>query len=228
MTATSADDPQPLDLPPRSGTYRLGIFGSMMNPPHLGHLAVVDAVHDQLGLHRIEVVPAGIPPHRAAPQVPARVRLDLAIRAFADIEHAVVSDTEVERGEHGEVGYMVDTIEEAVELPDVLGFDELVVEPTLVVGGDQVPHLHRWHRWERIVDLARIAVVTRADHVTDAELVAAIAELARLGARIERVAMPLVAISSTMVRDVAARGDVAELRTLVPAAIVDDVLRCYG
>ena len=224
VTATSADDPAPMDLPPRSGTYR---FGSMMNPPHLGHLAVVDAVHEQLGLHRIEIVPAGIPPHRGAPRVPARTRLELAIRAFADIDYAVVSDTEVERGEHGEVGYMVDTIEEAVELPEVLGFDDLVVAPTLVVGADQMLHLQQWHRWERITDLARIAVVTRPDHASDASIRRHVADLARTGVRIDVVDMRSVAISSTLVRDVAGRGDVELLRRLVPLSIVSQVLDAY-
>lgn len=221
-------DDEPLDLPPRSGTYRLGVFGSMMNPPHFGHLAVVDAAHEALGLHRVQVVPAGIPPHRGAPAVPGRTRLGLAIQAFADIPHAVVSDTEVERGEHDEVGYMVDTIAEVVDLPDELGFDELVVEPTLIVGADQVEHLPKWHDWLQITEMARIAVVMRPDQVSNEYLAEQVALLSQTSARLEIVQMQEVPVSSTLVRAAAQQRDRAAVARFVPAAIVDDVLRLYG
>ncbi|MCW2927214.1 MAG: Nicotinate-nucleotide adenylyltransferase [Thermoleophilia bacterium] len=200
----------------------------MMNPPHLGHLALVDAVHEACALDRVVVVPAGIPPHRGTPTVSARARLTMAVRAFADLPHVVVSDTEVDRGEHGEPGYMVDTVEEVLELPAMLGYDDLLVEPVLVVGADQAAALPKWHRWEHLRDLARIAVVRRPDQLADAELDDALDRLREGGARIDLVDMPTVPISSTLVREVAARRDAAGLRQLVPEAIIDDVLRLYG
>ncbi|MCW2923250.1 MAG: nicotinate-nicotinamide nucleotide adenylyltransferase [Thermoleophilia bacterium] len=223
MTAISAD------LPVRQGTYRLGVFGSMMNPPHLGHLAVVDAVHAECGLDRVVVVPSGVPPHRSAPTVSARARLTMAVRAFADVEHAVVSDTEVERGEHGEPGYMIDTVEEVLELPSLLGYDDLVVEASLVVGADQAATLTSWHRWEELLALARLVVVRRPDQLGDATLAAALEDLATRGiAGMRVVDMPSVPISSTQVRAVAATRDRPAVAQLVPGAIVDDVLRLYG
>jgi nicotinate-nucleotide adenylyltransferase len=216
------------ELPPRSGTYQLGIFGSMMDPPHLGHLAVVDAAHEALGLDRVQIVPAGIPPHRRAPAVAARTRLGLAIRAFADIAHAVVSDTEVERGEHDEVGYMVDTIAEAVNMPEELGYDDLVVEPTLIVGADQVEHLPQWHDWLQITEMARIAVVMRPDQTSNEYLGEQVDLLAQTSARLEIVHMQEVPISSTMVRAAARQRDRAAVERFVPTAIVDDVLQLYA
>ncbi len=201
----------------------------MMNPPHRGHVAIVDAAHRACDLDRVVVVPSGIPPHRREPSVSPRARLTMAVRAFADLEHVVVSDTEVERGEHGEPGYMVDTLEELLELPAMLGYDDLEVQLTLVVGADQAAALPSWHRFDRITELARIAVVRRPDQLDDAELDAALAHLADAwGIRPSVVAMDAVPISSTLVREVAASGDRAAVERLVPAAIVDDVLRLYG
>jgi nicotinate-nucleotide adenylyltransferase len=217
------------ELPVRRGTYRLGVFGSMMDPPHLGHLAVVNAVHDATDIDRIAVVPAGTPPHREAPRVSARARLTMAVRAFADLPHVVVSDTEVERAEAGEVGYMVDTLEELVELPSLLGYDDLEVQLSLIVGADQLTRLETWHRPERICELAELLVVQRPDQVGGAAMEAAVDELGeRLGARIRPVPMDPVEISSTQVREVAATGDRAAIAALVPGAIVDDVLALYG
>jgi nicotinate-nucleotide adenylyltransferase len=205
------------------------VFGSMMNPPHLGHRAVVDAVHEACALDRVVVVPAGIPPHRNAPAVSARARLTMAVRAFADLEHVVVSDTEVERGEHGDVGYMVDTLEELGDLPAMLGYHELDVSLTLVVGADQAAGLPQWHRFDRITELAGIVVVRRPDQLEDDSLDRAVAQLDEAWEiDVQLVDMPAVPISSTRVREVAAQGDRDALRELVPGAIVDDVLQLYG
>jgi nicotinate-nucleotide adenylyltransferase len=218
-----------MELPRRRGTYRLGVFGSMMDPPHLGHVAIVDAVHEACALDRVVVVPSGTPPHRAASAVSPRARLTMAVRAFADLDHVVVSDTEVDRAEHGETGYMVDTLEELRELPSLLGYDDLEVVATLVVGADQAVTLPTWHRFDRITELAEVAVVRRPDQLDDARLDATLDELREAwGIAPTIVDMPAVPISSTRVREVAARGDRGEVGALVPAAIVDVVIRLYG
>ncbi|MBC7460004.1 MAG: hypothetical protein H7287_01445 [Thermoleophilia bacterium] len=216
------------DLPPRDGIYRLGVFGSMMNPPHLGHHALVDAVHDALDLHRVMVVPSGIPPHRRPPQVSPRARLTMAVRAFADLDHVVVSDSEVDRGESGEVGYMVDTVDEAIEIPSLLGYDDLTVDVALIVGADQVATLPSWHRWSDLAARVRVAVVARPEQLDDAAFQAQVASLRAAGATIDVVDMAAVAISSTLVREAAARADSSAVAQMVPAAIVDDVMRLYG
>ncbi len=201
----------------------------MMDPPHLGHVAIVDAACEACGLDRVVVVPSGIPPHRDAPGRSARARLTLAVRAFADRDHVVVSDTEVERGEAGEAGYMVDTLEELAELPAQLGYDDLRVELALVVGADQAATLPSWRQFERISQLAEVVVVRRPDQVGDAAFDDAMGVLReQWGLAPVVVDMPSVAISSTGVRQVAASGDRDALRELVPGAIVDDVLRLYG
>ena len=201
----------------------------MMDPPHLGHVAIVDAVHEACALDRVVVVPSGIPPHRDAPGRSARARLTMAVRAFADRDHVVVSDTEVERGEEGERGYMVDTLEELAELPAQLGYDDLAVELTLVVGADQAAALPSWHRFDRITELARIVVVARPDQLDEAAFEAALETLREAWGIVPVVVdMPPVAVSSTRVREAAATGDRAALQALVPGSIVDDVLRLYG
>jgi nicotinate-nucleotide adenylyltransferase len=229
VTTGGQDASVELELPPRAGTYRLGVFGSMFDPPHLGHRAAIDAAWSALDLDRVVAVPAGIPPHRTAPVAPPRRRLQLAVRAFADLPHVVVSGTEVERGEAGEVGYMVDTVAELVAEPAELGYMELQVEPWLVVGADQLASLEEWHRWRELLSMANVAVVTRPGQVGDAalgETAAALGEVA--DASIRLVPMPPVDVSSTAVRDAARRGARAEVGHMVPAPIVDDVLATYG
>ena len=49
-------------VPARPGS--IGILGGTFDPFHAGHLALARAARDALGLERILVVPAAVPPHK--------------------------------------------------------------------------------------------------------------------------------------------------------------------
>src|SRR5690242_19971699 len=76
---------------------RIGVFGGQFDPPHNGHLAIVRAARDQLGLDRVLVVPSARPPHRPAPATPAEARYRLAQAAFAGEPRVEVSRLELDR-----------------------------------------------------------------------------------------------------------------------------------
>ncbi len=46
---------------------KIGIYGGTFNPPHLGHLAAAQAAVAALGLDKLLLIPAAIPPHKALP-----------------------------------------------------------------------------------------------------------------------------------------------------------------
>ena len=60
---------------------RIGVFGSLFNPPHLGHLLLCAEAAWQLGLERVILVPTGVPAHREAPPESPDVRPRLALAA---------------------------------------------------------------------------------------------------------------------------------------------------
>ena len=71
---------------------RVGLLGGTFNPPHLGHLVCAQEALAQLGLDRVLLVPAGVPPHKeveAEPGVEHRVAMCEA--AVADDERFAVS-----------------------------------------------------------------------------------------------------------------------------------------
>jgi nicotinate-nucleotide adenylyltransferase len=128
---------------------RIGVFGGQFDPPHNGHLAVVRAARDQLGLDRVLVVPSARPPHRPAPATPAETRYRLAQAAFAGEPGVEVSRVELDRAGPG---YTVET------LANLAGPDR---ELYLILGADQLAALGSWHRPDRVRELARIAVAGR-------------------------------------------------------------------
>ena len=54
----------------------IGIFGGSFNPPHRGHLLAAAEFQRRLGLDRVILMPAALPPHKALPpdrRTPTRV-----------------------------------------------------------------------------------------------------------------------------------------------------------
>lgn len=164
---------------------RIGVLGSICNPPHLGHAALARCAAAQLGLERVLLIPTGTPTHRDAPLVDAATRLQLAVRAAADEPILEASAIEVERPGPS---YMVDTLR---LLADSVDGAALV----LLLGADQYATLDTWHDPAGIRQLATLAVAPRAgaSPVVDAG--------------VEPITMDVVDVSSTDIRRRVAAGD---------------------
>lgn len=189
---------------------RVGIFGGVFNPPHLGHVRCARAALDQLDLDRVVLVPVHDPPHREIAADPGpRVRERLAELAVMHDGRLDVSGIEAERDGPS---YTVETLRVLRERePD----DEL----TLILGADQALTLARWREPEDVLRLARVAVASR--HGIGAEAVrAALAGLAG-SERVVGFEMERTDVSSTRVRAQVAAG--MPVRDLVPAEVADEI-----
>jgi nicotinate-nucleotide adenylyltransferase len=191
---------------------RIGILGGTFNPPHLGHLICAQEAYLQLGLDRVTLIPARIPPHKPVEDEPgADHRLELCRLAIGADERFQVSDLEI--GRDGP-SYTVDTLEELhSSAPDH--------ELFLIVGGDIAAGLPDWHEPERVLSLATLAVAKRRG-TSRAAVDDALAAL-RGGERTRFFRMPRIAISSTMLRDRVRRGQ--PIRYYVPDPVASYVER---
>lgn len=170
---------------------RIGILGGTFNPPHLGHLICAQEAYLQLGLDRVTLIPARIPPHKAVEDEPgAEHRLELCRLAIrGDEERLAVSDLEIARDGPS---YTVDTLEALhSSAPDH--------ELYLIVGGDIAAGLPDWHEPERVLSLATLAVAKRRG-TPRAAVDDALGSL-QGGERTRFFHMPRIAISSTMLRE---------------------------
>ena len=141
----------------------IGIYGGTFDPVHIAHLRLAIEASEHLRLSKVIWVPSGNPAHRASPVASAQDRLamlELAIKNHPDfaIDAAdLFSD---------EPTYTINTL---YRLRKIYPDNALV----LLVGMDSFLSLPSWHCWEKLLDLAHIAVATRLNYGisnTDTEL----------------------------------------------------------
>ena len=138
-------DPESVPVP------RIGVFGGLFNPPHIGHLSLCQEAAWQLGLDRVVLVPTGRPSHRSAPRESPEMRLRLAQAAALGNPMFTVSRLEIDR-----LGpsYTVDTLRE-------LSHRYPGSSLHLLIGADQLAAMDTWHEPAAIAQLARIAAALR-------------------------------------------------------------------
>lgn len=132
---------------------KIGVYGGTFDPPHEGHVtAAADAVA-RLGLDKLLILPAGIPPHKAlqAESAPAEQRLEMARLAFGALPRTEISDLEIRRPGRS---YTVDTLR-------VLKAEYPGAEFVLLVGTDMLLTLDTWRESETVLSLAEIAAFCR-------------------------------------------------------------------
>lgn len=201
----------PAHAPVRPGS--IGIVGGTFDPFHDGHLALARAARDELGLERVLVVPAAVPPHkRDRPISSGAVRLALVEAGIAGEPRLEASRIELDRDGPS---WTVDTVAK-------LAADERAAgrEPdlTVILSAESFADLRAWHEPERLLDLARIAVAPRAGHEPpDPASIAA--EFPGREDRIVVIDGPRVDVSASEVRRRAATG--APLVDLVPAGVAE-------
>ncbi len=184
----------------------VGVLGGAFNPPHLGHLILAQEAIAELDLAELAVVPTGVAPHKQIEAEPGpEVRLALAGAAFADLDRVRVSDVEV--GRDGP-SYAYRTLE---LLSDQLPGSDL----TYVMGADAAVGLGGWRRPERVLELARIAIAQRA--AVEADAVEQVLESLGAPRGVRALRMPLIGVSSSMVRERVGAG--RPVRFMVPDAV---------
>jgi nicotinate-nucleotide adenylyltransferase len=132
-----------------AAVQRLGVFGGAFDPPHLAHVALVQAAITQLQLDQVRVLPTGQAWHKPRNLSDAEHRLAMTRLAYAPVPQVVVDDREILRTGPS---YTVDTLHALqAEFPRAQLY--------LLLGDDQRRALPAWHQ---IGEIGRIAIICAA------------------------------------------------------------------
>ena len=183
---------------------RIGLFGGTFNPPHLGHLRLAELAADEADLDLVIIMPASVPPHKVAPGLASgEDRMALCRRTFCD-SRFVVSDMELRRDGKS---YTVETVR---TLQACYPGDRLF----LIIGSDMLLSFDQWYRYDEILSLCSLLVLSREADISPEMLRDYAAERLKLqeGEGFQILETEPLELSSTMVRDRISKGeDVSDL-----------------
>lgn len=140
---------------------KIGIYGGTFDPPHLGHMEAARTAVKVLGLDRLILIPASVPPHKQLPDAAAspEQRLEM-VKLMADglllPKVAEVSGIELKRDGKS---YTSDTLR---QLRQRYPNDEF----WLLMGTDMFLTLQNWHEADQIMSMASIAAFSRFESDT--------------------------------------------------------------
>jgi nicotinate-nucleotide adenylyltransferase len=116
-----------------------GIFGASFDPPHNGHLALVEAAREKFGLENVVVLVTAKPRYKEV-ATPLEDRLALARAAFPG--------TEVE-------------IEQFTSDETVRAAEQAYGDVIFLIGADQFRDFPTWHDPDGVLEHAKLGVGTR-------------------------------------------------------------------
>lgn len=144
---------------------KIGIYGGTFNPIHLGHMAAAKQAVEHLGLDKLYLVPAGIPPHKLLVEGSTghahRLEMTrLGAQALELPEVVEVSDLELRREGKSYTWETVETLKKR-HPKDTL---------YLLMGTDMFLSFQNWKHPRRIAQMCTLGVFCRSKNDSEAVL----------------------------------------------------------
>lgn len=159
---------------------KVGVFGGLFDPPHIGHLIIAQSVLEEFKLSKIIFVPAGNPPHKHKfSSYDTRYKMtELAIMgnqkfSISDIEKEIPGKT-----------YTVEVLKNFKQQIKGMIY--------LIIGCDQWEEINTWKTPEELFKCCKIIVMPRLRH--------SIRKTERFSNKVLISHAPLIDISSTNIR----------------------------
>jgi nicotinate-nucleotide adenylyltransferase len=136
-----------------SEAVRIGILGGTLDPIHQGHIEAALAAREALGLERVIIIPAHVPPHRSRPATSSFHRFAMASLAVNGVDGLCVSDMELLSPGPS---YTADTL---LRVQEVRGLRPSQI--FFITGADAFAEIDTWSRYPDVLDLSNFIVVSR-------------------------------------------------------------------
>lgn len=158
---------------------KVGIFGGLFDPPHIGHLIIAQHILEEFKLEKVLFIPAGHPPHKSdySPYENRYEMTELAIASNMDFSISGI-EKEIE-----DKTYTIEVIRKLKTNQDEL---------YLVIGSDQWLEIETWKDPEALFRECRIVVVRRPRYEIE--------KGSKLFDHIMVSTSPLIDVSSSMIR----------------------------
>jgi nicotinate-nucleotide adenylyltransferase len=187
----------------------LGLFGGRFDPVHRAHIAIAQAVADNLNLDEVRWIVTGAPAHKPAiASADDRLQMiKLALHELGD-PRMMADDREVIAAKNGGSNYTADTV---LSLQQDYPGRKLI----WILGEDQLQNFLTWSRWQWLIHQVGLAVCARPG----AEGYLVSKTITEAGGKIRWVYIEPDVVSSTEIRGAIRTGDLKP--DLIPLKVAD-------
>ncbi len=187
----------------------LGLFGGRFDPVHRAHIAIAQAVADELNLDEVRWIVTGYPAHKPA-IASAEDRLQMTRLALHELgdPRMIADDREIIATKNEGSNYTADTI---LSLQQDYPGRKLI----WILGEDQLQNFLTWSRWQWLIHQVDLAVCARPNTISKSVSEVLLSE----GAEITWVPTNPDAVSSTSIRDRIRLG--SALDGLLPRSVIE-------
>uniref|UniRef100_A0A7C4XBY9 Probable nicotinate-nucleotide adenylyltransferase n=1 Tax=candidate division WOR-3 bacterium TaxID=2052148 RepID=A0A7C4XBY9_UNCW3 len=191
---------------------RMGIFGGLFDPPHIGHLILAHWVLEEFDLKKIVFIPAFKPPHKSEYSSFSH-RYEMTKRAIKGNKNFFVSD--IERNIRG-MSYTVEVIKKIKDRSSFFGMKKKSeIDFFLLIGADQWQGINTWKDPEGIFAECSVIVIPRPGYP--------IKKVKPFYNKILISNAPLIEVSSTIIRKRVNKG--LSIKYLVPEEVQNYIIK---
>jgi nicotinate-nucleotide adenylyltransferase len=129
----------------------VALYGGSFDPPHIAHIAIIEALCELTFLDKVVVMPTFLNPFKSKFTAPAKLRLQWLRDIFKNSKKIEINSFEVDLGEKTPT---ITTVNHLLE-----NYEKVYV----VIGADNLASLEKWYHYDELKSKVTFIVATRDD-----------------------------------------------------------------
>ena len=179
----------------------IAVFGGSFDPPHLGHLKVIQTIFNSLEVERLFIVPAFLNPFQSQSLFSPKKRLEWIKILVQDLTLPItLLDFEIQQNKPTPTYETINFIQQTYKPKKIY----------LIIGADNLENLPKWYHYEKLKNQVEFVIIPRLNYKIDSNF--------------KILPMQTISISSTQVRNSLQKQDFKILKS-IPKAIAQDILK---
>jgi nicotinate-nucleotide adenylyltransferase len=189
-------------------------FGGSFNPVHNAHLACSNALAREAGFGRVLMIPSHQPvlKSKSYDLAAAEHRVAMLLLACESMrDSGVIYEIDALELERAGPTYTIDTVQ-------ILGGNRKSPIDWLI-GADQLLNLHRWHRFDELIEITQFWIMQRPGYAID---------FAKLDPRVQKLKDQVISVAVSPINATEIRQRVRDgksIKGLVPDSVREYILR---